>query len=162
MVVGRDRKGGALILDIIEDMDVFNLEKLAREITVERLKGVQDPPAAAGEVARSIAIKAIAGTQARQSPRDSVAATCRGLMSGMLLLEKDLPRTAVSILSRMGEVAHETHQDPAELMTWAMEGIAPVAKMSGESVRASVEDAIEHAFMGAGHVFAETCRAAVS
>lgn len=143
-------------------MDEFNLEKLAREITVERLKGVEDPPSAAGEVARSIAAKAIAGTQSRQSPRDSVSATCRGLMSGMLLLEKDLPRTAVSILSRMGEVAHETHQDPAELMTWAMEGIAPVAKLGGESARSAVEDAIERAFMGAGGVFAEACRTAGS
>lgn len=141
-------------------MDDFGLEKLAREITVERLKGVEDPPAAAGEVARQIAAKAIAGTQARQSPRESVVATCRGLMSGMLLLEKDLPRTAVSILGRMGEVAVETHQDPAELMTWAMEGMAPIAKLGGESARSAVQDAIESAYMGAGEVFARACATA--
>lgn len=136
-------------------MDAFNLEKLAKEIVVERLKGVEDPYAGAGEVGGQIVTKAITGTQAVQAPRDSVVAVCRGLMSGMLLLEKDLPRAAVAILSRMSRVAEETHQDPAELMTWGMEGIAPIAKLAGGHVSSSVEEAIESNFMGAGSVFAQ-------
>ena len=141
-------------------MDDFNLEVLAKEIVVDKLKGTEDPPAAAGEVARQIVIKAVGGTQTRQPARVSVAAACRGLMAGMLLLEKDLPRTAVSILNQMGAVANETSQDPAELMTWAMEGIAPVAKLAGDSVRYAVQEAIETAFMGAGEVFAKACETA--
>lgn len=141
-------------------MDDFNLEKLAKEIVVERFRGIADAPAGAGLVARQIVSKAVNGTAARQSPRDSVVATCRGLMSGMLLLEKDLPRTAVAILSQMTLVAEATHQDPAELMTWAIEGIAPVAKLAGRDVCESCEAAIEAAFMGAGQVFASTCDAA--
>ena len=81
-------------------------------------------------------------------------------MGGMLLLEKDLPRTAVSILSQMGAVAGETHQDPTELMTWAMEGIAPVAKLAGETACYAVREAIEAAFMGAGEVFSKACETA--
>lgn len=141
-------------------MDDFNLEKLAKEIVVERLKGVADAPAGAGEVARQIVTKAVTGTQARQAPRDSVIATCRGLMSGMFLLEKDLPSTAVAILSQMSAVASATNQDPADLMTWAMEGIAPVAKIAGRQACEAVEQAIEAAFMGAGPVFSKACETA--
>lgn len=141
-------------------MDDFNLENLAKEIIVSRFKSVSDAPAGAGEIARQIVTKAISGTVARQNPRHSVAATCKGLMAGMLLLEKDLPRTAVSILNQMGAVANETQQDPAELMTWAMEGIAPVAKIAGEATCSAVSDAIEAAFMGAGEVFSKACETA--
>lgn len=141
-------------------MDDFNLEMLAKEIVVDRLKNIADAPAGAGEIAHQIVTRAIAGTSARQDPRHSVTATCKGLMGGMLLLEKDLPRTAVSILSQMGTVAGETHQDPTELMTWAMEGIAPVAKIAGESTCDAVKEAIEAAFMGAGQVFSKACQTA--
>lgn len=141
-------------------MDDFNLEKLAKEIVVERLKGVADAPAGAGEVARQIVTKAVTGTQARQAPRDSVTAVCRGLMSGMLILEKDLPATAVAILSQMSVVAAATHQDPAALMTWAMDGIASVAALAGRHTCEGIELAIEAAFMGAGQVFASACEAA--
>lgn len=141
-------------------MDDFNLEKIAKEIVVARLKGVTDPISGAGEVAHQIISKAITGTQARQTPRDSVIATCRGLMSGMLILEKDLPSTAVSILNQMSVVATETHQDPADLMTWAMEGIAPIAKLAGQHSCEGIEHAIEASFMGAGQVFALACESA--
>ncbi|MDD5304823.1 MAG: hypothetical protein PHS14_17135 [Elusimicrobia bacterium] len=141
-------------------MDDFNLEKLAKEIVVERLTGVEDAPSGAGEVARLIVTKAVTGTQARQAPHDSVVAVCRGLMSGMLLLGKDLPATAVAILGQMGAVAADTNQDPAELMTWAIEGLAPVASIAGRQTRDAVEEAIEAAFMGAGGVFSRTCEAA--
>ena len=138
-------------------MDDFNLEKLAKEIVVERLKGVADPASGAGAVARQIVTKAITGTRARQAPRDSVIAVCRGLMSGMFLLEGDLPGAAVAILSQLGAVAAATHQDPAELMTWAMEGIAPVARLAGRQACDNIEHAIEAAIMGAGAVFASAC-----
>ncbi len=135
-------------------MDDYNLEKLAKEIVVERLANIADAPDGAGQVARQIVTKAVTGTQARQAPRETVTAVCRGLMSGMLLLNQDLARTAVAILSQMGAVAEATHQDPAELMTWAMEGIAPIAKLSGQTSCEAVEQAIETAFMGAGRAFA--------
>jgi len=141
-------------------MDDFSLEKLAKEIVVDRLKGFEDAPSGAGAIARKIVTSAITGTRARQSPRDSVNAVCRGLMSGMLLLGKDLPGTAVAILRQMDAVAHVTHQDPAELMTWAMEGIAPVARLAGGHACDDIQEAIEAAFMGAGHVFASVCDAA--
>ena len=81
-------------------------------------------------------------------------------MSGIYLLEKDLPLTAVAILHQMSAVAVATHQDPAELMTWAMEGIAPIAKHAGGNACTEIQDAIEGSFMGAGGIFAEACRTA--
>ena len=81
-------------------------------------------------------------------------------MSGMFLLEKDLSLTAVAILSQMSVVATETHQDPADLMTWAMEGIAPVVTLAGGHVREEVARAIETEFMGAGEVFSQVCETA--
>lgn len=141
-------------------MDDFNLEKLAKEIVVDRMKDLPDAPAGAGLVAAQILAKAVAGTAARQAPHDTVVAVCRGLMSGMLLLGKDLPSTAVAILKQINIVAETTHQDPAELMTWAIEGIAPVAQIAGRPTRYAVQEAIEAAFMGAGQVFDSTCETA--
>lgn len=141
-------------------MDDFNLEKLAKEIVVARMKDLPDAPSAAGLVAAQILAKAVASTQARQAPRDTVVAVCRGLMSGMLLLGKDLPSTAVAILKQINLVAESTQQDPAELMTWALEGIAPVAGIAGRQTRDAVEEAIEAAFMGAGQAFASVCQTA--
>lgn len=141
-------------------MDDFNLETLAKEIVVERFNGVADAPAGAGAVARQIVARAVAGTRLRQPPRVSVVATCRGLMSGMLILGKDLPATAVAILGQMNAVAAATNQDPADLMTWAMEGIAPIAKLAGRDSCYAIEAAIEVAFMGAGRVFASACETA--
>lgn len=139
-------------------MDAFGLEKLAKEIVVSRFRGVADGPAGAGLVARQIVVKSVTGTS--QPPRDSVVAACRGLMSGLLILEMDLAASAVAILGQMNAAAAETHQDPAELMTWAMEGIAPVAKLAGRDACERIEAAIEAAFMGAGGVFAAKCGAA--
>ena len=141
-------------------MDDFNLEKLAQQIVIERFEKVADPAEGAGQVARKIVTQAVTGTMASQSPRISVTAVCRGLMSGMLIANRDLAPAAVAILTEMSAVANVTHQDPAEMMTWAMEGIAPVATMAGEPARAAVEHAIDHAFMGAGAVFAQACATA--
>ncbi len=139
-------------------MDDFNLEKLAKEIVVERLRSVDDAPSGAGEVAHKIVSQAVNGT--RQDPHLTVRAVCKGLMSGMFLLNQDLPRTAVAILGQMNAVAVETHQDPAELMTWAMEGIAPVAAMAGGHAKDDIAHAIDAAFMGAGEVFTQACSTA--
>ncbi len=139
-------------------VDDYNLEKLAQQIVVERLANIGDAPDGAGQVARQMVSKAVMGTQERQAPRETVAAVCRGLMSGMLLLNQDLPRTAVAILSQMGAAAASTHQDPADLMTWAMEGIAPVVKLSGETAFEAVQLAVESAFMGAGQAFVAAAR----
>lgn len=139
-------------------MERFDFEKLARELIVERLKTSEDAPALAGEVLHKMAIAAVTSTGTRQEPRVSIAAACKGIMSGMVLLEKDLPATAVAILAQMGAVAAETNQDPAECMTWAMEGMAEVCRLAAAPVREAVRAAIDEKFMGAGEVFDDLLR----
>ena len=142
-------------------MDAISLEKKSKEAVVESLKDAADAPAGAGELARKLATREIiASVAAAQPPSHCVIAICKGLMAGMLLLEKDLPLPALAILNQMGVVAEATHQDPAELMTWAMEGIAPVAKLAGEAARFAVQEAIATSFMGAGEIFSKACETA--
>ena len=137
-------------------MDEAALEKTAKDAVINGLTASADFPAGAGEIARQLSSQAILGGGAPLNVR----AICKGVIGAALLLEKDLPLTALSILNQMSAVAHETHQDPAELMTAAMEGIAPVAKMAGEAACSSVKDSIEAAFMGAGEIFTRACETA--
>lgn len=135
----------------------YDFEKLAYEIVSSRLKEAEDAPSAAGEIAKAMTVKGVAGTRGKQDPRATVVAVCRGTMRGLLILEKDLPAAAVAVLGHMGEVANDSGLDPADCMTWAMEGIAPVAKLSPagpDPIRA----AIEEKFMGAGEVFDSVVR----
>src|SRR5205807_10580269 len=46
-----------------------------------------------------IAVAALAGTRGRQEPSVTVAAACRGVMAGMLLVEGDLAKTSVALRS---------------------------------------------------------------
>ena len=138
----------------------YDFEKLGKEIVVGKLRGVEDPYALAGEAARKIAVAAVASTRGKQEPSVTVVATCRGVMSGMVLIEGDLAKTAVALLTQMGAVAQETGLDPAECMTWAMQGIAPVVKASSAAAADHVRSAIEENFMGAGSVFDEILRTA--
>jgi hypothetical protein len=131
----------------------YDFEKLGKEIVVSRFKDLDDPYSLAGEAARKIAVAAVTSTRDRQEPRVTIAAACRGVMGGMILIEKDLPRTAVSLLDQMAAVANETGLDPAECMTWAMEGIAPIVKVSHGGVADQVRAAIEEHFMGVGEIF---------
>jgi hypothetical protein len=138
----------------------YDFEKLAKEIVVEKLKDVDDPPALAAEVAHKIAVSGLASTRGQVEPRLAVAAACRGVMAGMLLIEKDLPKTAVALLTKMALIAQEANLDPADCMTWAMEGIAPVVRLAPGGASDAVGTAIEENFMGAGEVFQGILRAA--
>ena len=138
----------------------YDFEKLAKEIVMEKLKDAADPPALAAEVAHQIAVSGLASTRGRQEPRVTVTAACRGVMTGMLLIEKDLPKTAVALLAQMALIAQEANLDPAECMTWAMEGIAPVVKLAPGGSADAVGAAIAENFMGVGEVFEVILRTA--
>ncbi len=134
----------------------YDLEKLSREIVTSRLKGIERAPRTAAEIAKKILIAAVVGAP-RQEPRLTVTAVCRGVMGGLLLIEKDLPEAAVLILRELSPIAHETHLDPAELMTWGMEGIAQVAALAAPEVQWRIQERIEESYLGAGPVFRELC-----
>lgn len=141
-------------------MDAFDFEKLAKELVTFRLEGVADAPVACAEIARKMIVTAVTSTATKQDPRKTVTDVCRGLMSGALLLNKDLPPIAVALLAETAVIANEVHVDPMEMMTWAMEGIAAICHMAGANHENAVQEAIEAKFMGAGEAFAQACLAA--
>lgn len=135
----------------------YDFEKLAREITSARLRGLEKAPAAAGEIASKIILAGVQSTKNRQDPRLSVISVCRGVMGGMLLIEGDLAGAAVEILQHMARLAQELHLDPSDMMTWAMEGFVGVVVLGHADLGPKLREAIEHKFMGAGGVFDELC-----
>jgi hypothetical protein len=137
--------------------DTYDFEKLAREIVVSRLKDIPAEAAAgaAAEAAAKIIVAGVTSTAKRQDPRLTVSGICRGAMSGMLLIEGDLVATAVALVKSMAQLAVETHLDPADMMTWAMEGIAAVCMVGHGDLKTSVREALEQNFMGTGEVFGE-------
>lgn len=141
-------------------VDAFDFEKLAKELVTSRLSGVGNVPAACAEVARKMIVSAVTSTGARQDPRKTVNDVCRGLISGALLLNKELPPIAVALLGETAVIANELALDPMEMMTWAMEGIAAVCHTAGADCESAVQEAIEQKFMGAGEAFAAACAAA--
>lgn len=138
----------------------YDFEKLAREIVINRLKGSDNAPEGAAELLKQLIVGGVTGTKFRQEPRVTVSAICRGIMSGILLIEKDMPLTAVKILTELPLVSNEVPLDPGELMTWAMEGMAQVAHMAGPAAEGAIQERIEEKFMGAGSVFSDLCHKA--
>lgn len=130
----------------------YDFETLAKEIAAG-LRDDANAPADAADAARKTVVAAVAGTRGRQDPHLTVSSVCRGIMAGMALQEKDLAATAVALLGQMATAAQEASLDPADCMTWAMEGIAPVAKVAHAGAADAIRSAIEENFMGAGEVF---------
>ncbi|MBI4424391.1 MAG: hypothetical protein HY554_11715 [Elusimicrobia bacterium] len=145
----------------MSEQDRFNLGKLAKEIVVSRLKDVQDAPGVAAEVVKRTIVAGVQGTRASgQDPRATVREICRGAMTGLLLIEKDLPESTVRILERLTEAAAEVQRDPQELMTWALEGVSGIAPMISKEAAWKIRDAINRKYMGVGEVFDKLCKAA--
>ena len=136
-------------------MEEYDFEKLAREIVVSRLNGSDNAPAAAAEIAKEVMVTSVKSTKTRQDPHLTISAVCRGVMSGLLLIEKDMPQAAAVILKELPQIAPEI--EPADVMTWAMEGIASVAMLAGPDKCNAIQARIEQNFMGAGAVFSEIC-----
>lgn len=136
----------------------YDFEKLGREIASGELLGSTTPDETAGDIARKLIVTGVMSTKARQDPRLTVAASCRGVLAAVMFHNQDLGRAAVAILKHVAEISEQTHIDPGELMTWSMEGIAAIAKLGGVDATGAVETAIEEKFQGAGGVFGDICR----
>lgn len=141
--------------------DQFNLGQLTKEMVVSRLKEVEDAPAAAAEIVTKTIISAVKSTRAAgQSPRDTVAEITWGAISGLILIEKDLPRGAALLLKGLAEVSASLDLEAADLMTWSLEGMARIAPVATPEIRARLREAIETEFMGVGEVFDGLCEQA--
>lgn len=143
--------------------DQFNLGALTKEMVVSRLKEVEDAPAEAAAIVTKTIISAVQSTRAAgQDPKDTVAEITWGAVSGLILIEKDLPRGAALLLKGLAECAASLNLDAADLMTWSLTGLARMAPVASPDMRARVREAIEHEFMGVGEVFDGLCEQAKS
>ncbi|MEE8425329.1 MAG: hypothetical protein V3S11_05850, partial [Elusimicrobiota bacterium] len=139
----------------------YNFDQLAREMVVSQLKDAADAPAQAARIARATIVAGVKGTNAagsKQSPEKSVRMISKGMIAGMLIINKKVDVAAVELLQQIGQAATDTNQDPQEMLTWAMQGIADNAPMMAKPQVDAICTAIDAAFMGAGQVFAELCR----
>ncbi|MFA6319093.1 MAG: hypothetical protein WC943_16905 [Elusimicrobiota bacterium] len=136
----------------------YDFEPLAREIVVNRLADAPAFAAAAAKTARDIILPALKATLPSQQAKITTFQVCRGIMTGIIALDKAPCETCVAILAMTAEIAQEGNLAPADLMTWAMEGIASIVALFDRHDAEKVETAIESRFAGAGYVFAELCR----
>lgn len=142
------------------DEAAFDFDKLTREIIAGRVAELEKNPESVAEVAKELLVSMVRGSRAKQDPRVTVASVVRGLMNGLLLINQPLPAAATATLGALAAAAQELQLDPGEMMTWAMEGLATVARTAGLETEGALQQAIEDKFMGAGAVFNELCRKA--
>jgi uncharacterized protein (DUF111 family) len=124
----------------------YFFEPLTREMIVANLKDNPNATTEVAVIARKIIVAAIRGTtaaKASQNPEQSVHQICKGIMEGLLLIEQDLAKAAVQILRNMAEAAQEVHLDPAQMMTWAMEGIAEIAPIVNPQLMNSIQSSVK-------------------
>ncbi|MFC1679791.1 hypothetical protein ACFL2T_06225 [Elusimicrobiota bacterium] len=140
--------------------DRYHFDHLIREIVVTKLSADPDAAHEAALIAKYMIVVGIMGTGAagsEQPPEVSVRLITKGMIEGAIVVETDVAEAAVEILQKMADAAQEVSLDPADMMTWAMQGIADsMALLPAEKV-STVHDAIDKAFMGAGEVFSKLC-----
>lgn len=138
--------------------DAMEFGGITKEMIVSNLKGAEDAPKVAADiVAQTIAAGIPSAKASGKDPKDAVEEICFGAMSGLLLLEKDIPKSAILIIKSMAELSQKVGIDPSELMTWAMSGIARITPMTSIQVREEIRSLIEADYMGAGEVFSSLC-----
>ncbi len=133
----------------------LQFDKLTREMVTSLLKGMPDAPAQAAMLAKQAIVRTLGESQGASDQGEIVRQICFGMMGGLLLLDESLPKGAVSLLRSMAEAAQEVHVDPTRMLTWAVEGIARIARTAPPAVVGIMEEDIESCFEGAGKMFAE-------
>ncbi len=144
------------------DKDDFNFEKLAREIVMSKLKSLDKPAETAAQVAEKIMVAAVKSTGERQHPMVTIIKVCRGSMSGIVIIDKDLTGAALALLKKVMIVSDQLKLDPESVMTWFLEGIAEVTPMVGSDIRNNIQYKIEEEFLGAGEIFSKLSEQALN
>lgn len=138
--------------------DQFNFGQLTKEMIMSRLKEASNASEAAAEIAKKTIVAGVQATRtAGQNPKETVEEICYGAMSGLLLIEKDLPQSAILILRNLAEISNELNAEPSELMTWAMGGIAKISAVISRDILYDIRCRIEEEYQGTGEVFAKLC-----
>ncbi|MFA6319201.1 MAG: hypothetical protein WC943_17445 [Elusimicrobiota bacterium] len=81
--------------------------------------------------------------------------TCHGVLSGLVLLDKDIKVGAIETLKGLTAILQERSGDPMRTMCYALEGIARIGTSVAPGVLSDIRDDIEAEFMGAGEQFSK-------
>lgn len=138
--------------------DAYNFAELTKNMITSRLKESADAPTMAAEIAKTTIISGVKSIRgSRQDAMEAVRQICFGAMSGLLLIEKDLPLGTIKILQSLTDVSQELQIEPSELMTGAMESVARVSRLVSAETRWKIREALEENFNGTGEVFDKLC-----
>ncbi len=91
------------------------------------------------------------------SKQDTITQASYGAISGMALMEKNLPESASRILKAAADAATRIGADPTETMMWAMEGIAKLTPGLQPNDVSAIAAAIDADYHGAGQAFHDMC-----
>lgn len=139
------------------------LKEKTQDFVQKRIKNAGDPFEAASHAADEIIGAAVRKTEGKPgaiSKADIVRDVCHGAMAGLLLADLDIAKGAVVLIGSMAEVAQEIKVDPAELLTWSLEGVARLTPLVSLQRMSDVGHAIDAQFMGTAEIFRELCRKA--
>ena len=130
------------------------------KIISSRLKGLDDGPVTAAELAKGHVETWLKTAGSNKEHRMIVRRIARGTMRGMAEVGQDLPQTARFLLKTVPGAAQELAVDAKDLTGWVLEGIADVTLMAGPGPRGNILKMLEFDFPELGAQFAEVCRKA--
>jgi hypothetical protein len=140
-------------------MDDFKISQLTKELVSARLRGLEDPCAAASDLVRSTLEVALKGLPPGTIAESRVVEdACQGAMTGLLLNDQNLVRGAVVILEKVADLASALNLDQPEMMRSALRGIADMQRFVRPEMLAEIRYAIEARFHGAGLAFEALCQ----
>lgn len=138
-------------------MTTEELEKAVRETVVSSLKTSAAAPAAAADLASRAIRDALTGGM---SAENAFIGAVQGALSGLLLLEQNLPESSVLLLKAVNEAAQQSNVDPMEAMTWSLTAMARVAVLGAEEVKYAIRTRLDQSFTDCGSLFIDLCQKA--
>ncbi|PCI40118.1 MAG: hypothetical protein COB53_01945 [Elusimicrobia bacterium] len=128
-----------------------------------RLTELTDPVDAAVDILEKTVVVALKDVSKLSSGhRQIVVAACKGTLTALLLKEYDLVSPSLKIVHAMIRIANTIQQDPSELTTLSLHGIADMKRFLTSDKMASIRNAINQEFMGAGDMLQKIVEAAPS
>ncbi|MBI5622288.1 MAG: hypothetical protein HY924_00770 [Elusimicrobia bacterium] len=125
----------------------------AKSLIVTKLKGDHEAHLHVGPLVLDFARTELAKPGA--TTKKVLSETCHGVLSGLLLLDKDVVVGAVETLKSLTQIIQERSGDPMRTMSYALEGVARIGSAVSSGTLSDINDKIEAEFMGAGEQFSQ-------
>lgn len=135
-------------------MEEYRVGQLTKEMVITRLKALGDPCVAAADIAKKTMVVGLTGSSVvGANTRQLVKEICHGTMVGLILSDQSLPKGACLLLRVVAEVSSDLSMNPEDMMTYAIDGIVELRRLSTVDQMDEIRKAVARDFMGAGDVF---------